>query len=492
MASGRFDLTKTLGISAYIYSRCEWSSSGSVGTNKSTINIRVIVGKRSGSNSPTTCTFNTNVSVSGAEYPSSKSSSPYDSVSANEEIVVFEGTFVVPHDNDGKKSTTISVSIGNNNVYHANGSSTVTLDTIKRATELPSFTSLTVENQTVFTLSPYISGAKHSVRFRCGNTQASAITNGVTKWLQADWSMGDEEVLLSGDTLAVNVPSYLYDVFDGSVGHISMTLYTYSGTTLIDSKTKWLKLLPGSSCTPVVTAAIIDTNEKTISATGSANNIVANASLLEVIPTIQISDPDDTNSWIVSKSVEGEVFTEDTKFIPKPTKKDFLVSVTNNRGLTGNYTASATGRFIPYIDLTFDIEEIARTEPTSSEVTIQYSGKFFAGEFTDNLGENGNFNQLMIIWEYKVKGSSDEFTFGGALTPIINTEENTYSGEESLGELFDYQTNYEFKFTYIDRLNTYIKDSVYVTKGLPVFWWNENAVYILGDLYVEGQINPTN
>ena len=307
----------------------------------------------------------------------------------------------------------------------------------------------------------------------------------------ADWSMGDKEVLLSGNTLAVNVPSELYEVFDGSVGHISMTLYTYNGATLVDSKTKWLKLLPGSSCTPVVTATIVDTNEKTISATGSANNIVANASILKVIPSIQISDVDDINAWVVSKSVDGEVFTEDTALINKPTKQDFLVSVTNNRGLTGNYTATATGRFIHYVDLTFDIEDISRTEPTSSEVTIRYSGKFFAGEFTDNLGEDGIFNQLMIVWEYKVKGSSDEFTFGGALTPIINAEENTYSGAESLGELFDYQTNYEFKFTYTDRLNTYIKDNVYVTKGLPVFWWNENAVHILGDLYVEGQINPT-
>lgn len=491
MASGRFDLSKTLGASSYIYSRCEWSSSGSVETNKSTITVNVIVGKRSGSNTPTTCTFNTNVSVSGAEYPSSQSSSPYDSVSANEEIVVFSGTFTVPHENNGSKSTTISVSIGNNNVYHAEGSSTVTLDTIKRATELPSFSTLTVEYQTVFTLNPYIENANHSVRFKCGDTQTSALLSPVTKWLQADYSMGDVETILPGRTLAVVVPSDLYNVFNGTSGYISMTLYTYSGTTLIDSKTKWVKLLPGSNCTPVVSAVVNDTNEKTISATGGANNIVANASILEVIPSIQVSDPDDTNSWVVSKSVDGDVFTTDTKIIEKPTKQEFLLSVTNNRGLTGNYTIVPTGRYIPYIDLTFNIENIARTEPTSSEIKLEYSGRFFSGEFTDNLGEDGIFNELIITWEYKVKGSSDDFVLGGVLTPTINTEDNTYSGNESLGELFDYKTNYEFKFTYIDRLNTYTKEEVYVSKGLPVFWWNEDEVHILGDLYVDGEINPT-
>ena len=488
MASGKFDLTKTLGVSAYIYSRCEWSSSGSVVTNKSTIDIRVIVGKRAGSREPTTCTFNTNVSISGAEYPSSKSSSPYDSVSANEEIVVFSGTFVVPHDNDGKKTTAISVSIGNNNVYHASGSSTITLDVIKRATELPSFSTLIVEQQTTFVLAPYINNAKHSIRFRCGDTQSTAITNGVTKWLQPDWSLGDKEAILSDNTMAINVPSDLYNVFNGSTGHISMTLYTYSGSTKIDDKTKWIKLLPGTNCTPVVTATVLDTNQKTISATGGANNIVANASILEVVPAIQVSDPDDTNAWVVSKSVDGAAFTEDIAVVPKPNKKDFLVSVTNNRGLTGNYSATVTGRFIPYIDLTFDIENISRVEPTSSEVSIQYSGKFYAGEFTNNLGDDGTFNQLMIIWEYKIKGSDEDFIIGGVLNPTIDVETNTYFGSESLGELFDYQTNYEFRFRYIDRLNEYHKTDIYVTKGFPVFWWDENSVHVLGDLYVDGEI----
>lgn len=486
MASGKFDLTKTLGVSSYIYSRCEWSGSGNVDSNETPIYVKVIVGKRAGSNTATTCTFNTNVSVAGAEYPSNQSSSPYTSVSANQEIVVFEGTFTVPHENDGSKSTTISVSIGNNGVYHAEGSSEITLDTIPRATELPNLSALTVEYYNVFSLLPKIKGANHSIKFRFGNTKAEATSNPpVTKWLQSDGSLGDNELLLSGETFQVLLPTYLYDVFDGNMGHIAMTLRTYNGGKYIDEKTGWVKLLPGTNCTPVVSAVINDTNPKTISATGAANNIVANASILEVIPSIQISDPDDTNSWIVSKSVDGVAFTEETKFEDKPNKKEFLVSVTNNRGLTGNYTATVTGRYIPYVDLTFDIEDIARTEPTSAEVIIKYSGKYYAGEFTDNLGDEGIFNQLMIAWGYKIKGSEGDFITGGVLTPTIDAEKNTYSGEESLGELFDYKTNYEFKFDYIDRINQYTKTEVYVTKGEPIFWWNEDSVHVLGTLYAD-------
>ena len=115
----------------------------------------------------------------------------------------------------------------------------------------------------------------------------------------------------------------------------------------------------------------------------------------------------------------------------------------------------------------------------------KYSGKYYAGEFTDNLGDEGIFNQLMIAWGYKIKGSEGDFITGGVLTPTIDAEKNTYSGEESLGELFDYKTNYEFKFDYIDRINQYTKTEVYVTKGEPIFWWNEDSVHVLGTLYAD-------
>lgn len=487
MASGSFNLTKTFGKSIYMYSNCNWSSTTSVDKNESYIHVEVIAGKKKGSNEPTACTFNTTISVADADEPSSKSGGNFYSIAAEQSVKVFEADFTVPHDEDGDKETVISVSIGNNGVYHSEGNSgKIKLDTIPRATELPNISSLTVEYYTVFSLSPKISGANHSIKFRFGNTQAEATKNPpVTKWLQQNGSLGDNEILLSGEVFQVNLPSYLYDVFDGSMGYIAMTLRTYNNTTLVGEKTDWVKMLPGTNCTPVVSAVINDTNPKTISATGAANNIVANASILEVIPSIQISDPDDTNSWIVSKSVDGVAFTEETKFVDKPNKKEFLVSVTNNRGLTGNYTATATGRYIPYVDLTFDIEDIARTEPTSAEVMIKYSGKYYAGEFTDNLGDEGVFNQLMITWGYKVKGSEGDFIIGGVLTPTIDAEKNTYSGEESLGELFDYKTNYEFKFDYIDRINQYTKTEVYVTKGEPILWWNEDSVHVLGTLYAD-------
>ena len=462
--------------------------------NKSIVRITSYLGRNTSAShfgGVSTCRVDADKDVNGLYKSEQKTFSYPTNVGKDEYVEMFSYDFVVEHNNDGKKTITTYSSLSGTdfvpNTASAQGS--FELVTIPRATELPNISSLIVEYYNVFSLSPKISGANHSIKFRFGNTQAEATKNPpVTKWLQQNGSLGDNEILLSGEVFQVNLPSYLYDVFDGSMGYIAMTLRTYNNTTLVGEKTDWVKMLPGTNCTPVVSAVINDTNEKTISVTGAANNIVANASILEIIPSIQISDPDDTNSWIVSKSVDGVAFTEETKFVDKPNKKEFLVSVTNNRGLTGNYTATVTGRYIPYVDLTFDIEDIARTEPTSAEVIIKYSGKYYAGEFTDNLGDEGIFNQLMITWGYKIKGSEGDFITGGVLTPTIDAEKNTYSGEESLGELFDYKTNYEFKFDYIDRINQYTKTEVYVTKGEPIFWWNETEVHILGDLYVDDKL----
>lgn len=183
MASGKFDLVKTLGTSSYIYSRCEWSSSGNVANNKSTIWVNVIVGKRSGSNSPTTCTFNTTVSVAGADNPSTQSSSPYTSVKANQEITVFSGSFTIGHNSDGSKGTTISVAIGNNNVYHAEAYSNVTLDKIARAST-PTVSGATYMGEEMTIYTNKLANFTHTIRYFFGTQQGTIATNVVDscKW----------------------------------------------------------------------------------------------------------------------------------------------------------------------------------------------------------------------------------------------------------------------------------------------------------------------
>lgn len=481
MASGRFDVPRDPQVSSrHAYSYCVWSSSKDNANNKSSVNVKVYVGKYSTSTEPTRCTMNTYVSVSGATEPN-KSVEPgsIQWVYPNSEIKVFDQSFEVKHNDDGTKTISISVSIGNNGVYHASGSaSNLSLDTIPRATDMPSFSSGYIEDTYTITLSPKISGATHSIKMVFGK---------LTNWLQSDGSLGSSEKKLSGKSLSITIPKTYYTQFNGPEADCTMYLYTYNGNTNVGSKSKGVKIYCSSSrCSPRLGGTVEDTNSKTIELTGNKNILIANASTALVTPTIQISDSDDTSAYVTSKKINNSAFTTATKSISKPTSNVFDLQVTNSRNLTTSKTLQATGGIIPYIELTFNIVDLFRPEPTTGEIRLKYDGKYYPGNFKEN-GEN---NTLTLIWEYKLTNSDDDFITGGELTPTINTSNKTYSGDVILGNEFDYTKGYTFRFTYKDSI---IDKSITkpVPKGYPIFWWNEDAVYIIGDLYVEGQINPS-
>lgn len=480
MASGSFNLSKILGDSKYIYSYVKWSSSKNDKDNKSSVNVKVYVGKSSGSTKPTRCTMNTYVSVSGStEKSQSEEPGTIQEVNGGQEILVFDKSFEVKHNNDGTKTISISASIGNNDVYHATGSANnLTLDVIPRETDTPALAAAYVEDTVSITLSPKISGAKHSIKMVFGSQ---------THWLQSNGALGSSEVKLSDKNLTMIIPASYYSEFNGTSKNATLYLYTYNGNTKIGSgKSKTVKISCNPTlCIPIITWVIQDINSTTLALTGDADTVVANASTVLITPTITVSDTDDTTAYITSKKVDNNIFTTNTYTVPKAAKKDFDITVTNSRGVTNSATASMVN-IIPYVELTFNIVDLFRPEPTTGEIQLKYDGKYYPGNFKEN-GEN---NPLTLIWEYKLTGSDDDYTTGGELSPTINSEKNTYSGDIILGNMFDYTKGYTFRFTYKDSI---IDKSITkpVPKGYPIFWWNEDAVHIIGDLYVEGQINPS-
>lgn len=112
-------------------------------------------------------------------------------------------------------------------------------------------------------------------------------------------------------------------------------------------------------------------------------------------------------------------------------------------------------------------------------------------------------NELHIKWQYREKGS-DTWLDGGTLTPTIDTQSNTYSGYKSLGTIFNYQKQYEFLFTAEDLIFNSDGDGTVsnpinpiqvqesVSRGLPIIWWNDNSVHVIGDVYVSGTVHNGN
>ena len=75
------------------------------------------------------------------------------------------------------------------------------------------------------------------------------------------------------------------------------------------------------------------------------------------------------------------------------------------------------------------------------------------------------------------------------LTNYDIKNDNTYSGKDSLGNIFDYKKSYEFVLYCFDKL-TNLETSGIISRGLPVFWWNANNFYVNGNIHADNIREP--
>lgn len=146
MASGSFNLTRTGSTSSYITFKVTWSStSNGSAANSSTVTVKVTATKSSSSTASTYGTQETTATVGGT----SQSASGSFTLAPSKTITLLSKTYTVKHNADGTKKVTISVNVGGNVIY-ANGSATVTLDTIPRYASVSQ--SLTSRTETTATM----------------------------------------------------------------------------------------------------------------------------------------------------------------------------------------------------------------------------------------------------------------------------------------------------------------------------------------------------
>lgn len=398
--------------------------------------------------------------------------------------------FPIKHDADGSKIIRVTTEITRTQFTpsYCVADDWVKLITIPRATTAPDLSGW-IGTSYNYSLSP-AAEFMHSIYIKFG---------GIQKWLQADGKLGDNEYKFSTNNTSpiFTIPKSFYNEFTTREGKGIITVKTYSrdGITYIGESTGNLTAICQSAlCSPTIStteSTVVDINPITLALTGNENNIVRFASNVKVTPTISVSDSEDTKTTLISKSVNNIVFTDDSIVLPEVSDKTFNVNATNSRNMPALTTRiSATGILIPYVKLTFNINKLYRPEPTTGEISLEYSGNYYAGSFRPGL-EDDIANELTIAWKYKLKGESDDkYVDGGVLTPTINVEKNTYNGDISLGTMFDYTQQYDFMFYYSDKIVSKVEHET-VSRGIPVYWWTANSFHIQGDLYVEGQINPT-
>lgn len=411
-------------------------------------------------------------SKTGGQVASANGSSN-GSVSNSSAITIASGSQWIEHNADGTLTLDFTATMsGGYSPYVTGGTVTgsLTIPTIPRATAAPSF-SVDVEKSINISLNPASSGFKHSIRLAFGSN---------TKWVNSTGGLSSSEVKLSSKSPLFNCPKEYYSQFTGSKKTGTMTVFTYSGSTQVGYKTSTFTIYANSTiCKPFISGTMIDSNEDTKALTGNENNIVKGYSNgLITFTKKRASSKNDSNATISSILVENVKIDKELDQYTQLKVKNIKVSVkiTNSRGFSGTYEIKTSGKLVNYIPVTFS-GNFQRPQPTTGEVEVESNGNYFNNTFGVVQ------NELTVTMYYREKGSSEWIQLE-INEPTIS--ENTYTLNQSLGKIFNYQKQIEFRTIAEDKL-TKIENITLVSEGIPIFWWDNTKVQFEKNIYFKGK-----
>lgn len=435
--------------------KVEYSISQSVSGNYSDVTATGYVKRNSSSYWPYNSSSSASLSINGTakSYTGSYDlrSDGYKTITSN--------TVRVYHNNDGTKSITISFSFnGKLSSYYPNGSisQTITLPTIPRASTVACSSPYIGDTATI-TISKKVSSFTHNVTYHIGE-------------LTGTIAESTSETVLSLDTSAIK--EEIYALIPNSK-EIAATIRcrTYNGDTKIgDTQVANFNLYAKESeCKPDVSGTVVDTNE----ATSKYGKLVKYISK----PKVTVEATPKYNSTIKSYSInlnDGQSSTLQEDTFESIGSNSITVNATDSRGYSNPQTIEL--EMIDYVKLHIDNISIERTEDVSSEVLLNANGVWFNGSFNEE-----NTNTLSASFQYNA-GSG--WVDGGTLTPTIKDNTFTFT-DVSLGNIYDYNSEYQFKIIVSDSLMTTgneNKEAITVPKGQEVVAIGEDTVWVYGDL----------
>lgn len=208
--------------------------SQSIANNTSTVRIRFYLKKDSTYANRTYGSFSGYLSING----SSASVSEYVELYGNSWVYVDEYTLVVPHSDDGSKKVSVSVSggIGGTSYTSTSCSSTVTLPTIARASTATVPSSAVMGSAVSITVNRASASFTHDVKWSFGGLSGTLATKSSS--LSFSWTPNTA-------SLAAAIPN-------AASGTATIKVTTYSGSTVIGTKSAAFKLSVPSSVVPTI------------------------------------------------------------------------------------------------------------------------------------------------------------------------------------------------------------------------------------------------
>ena len=431
-----------------------WENSYDVVSNTSNVAYRLQL-RSGGSGRFSGLTANYSVTINGITVNSG--SGTYSSQSYNTTQTICEGTTTIVHNDDGSKTIGCNAILDFQNNSYSPGdftpSGNLILTTIPRASSV-SCTTANIEETAVVIINSASNNFRHNVRVRFGDLDVNIIENQI------------------GGSYAWTIPASFYTkIPNWKEGVGSIICDTYNNGNLIGSKMSQFTVTTSEEkCKPSLNATIIDINQETINLTGDNTKLIKYKSTAKVIVSANAKN----YASIVSKKVNNTTISEDNISIKEIETDTFIVTVTDSRGYSNSVILKPT--VINYIPLTINAT-MKRTQPTTGEVDISFSGNYF----NDSFGKVSNI--LNIKWYYKENGSS-EWIEGGIIEPVIDN--NIYNNGNkviSLGKIFDYQKAYDFYLKVTDRL-TQLQPIYLIMQGIPIFNWGKDFINVNGELMI--------
>lgn len=362
---------------------------------------------------------------------------------SSKKILLGSITTNIPHEADGTKTITATLSWDSDHslVGTITASKSQALTTIPRASKITAVDA-NIESATTININRASSNFTHTITYAFEGLSGTIATK------TSDTSVGFQ------------IPASFYAKIPNSkTGTVTLTCTTYNGDTVIGTSTTTFTVTASEEkCKPDISATLIDSNKTTVAFTEDSSKLIKYKSTAKITPTATAKN----SATIKSIAVNGYAVSGSYIAFENTQSETFTVVVTDSRGYTNTLELKPT--VIQYIPLSATAK-FDRLSATSSEVKVKYSGNYYNG----SLGSANN--SLTINWAYKEKDASSWIT-GGILTPTIKN--NTFSGEASLGKIFNYKTAYDFILYVSDKLSA-VNPQETVKKGETIYDYGVDA-----------------
>lgn len=321
----------------------------------------------------------------------------------------------------------------------------------------------------------YNSSYYHSLQYNFGSLSGYITSSG---------GVQSSEVKFSNTSIAFKIPTSFYAEIPNSPTEkctITCRTYSSSGSTTVLGNATTCTITVTATGAPDISGTVIDTNTATVALTGDSSKLIRYKSTA----TATITATAKNSASIVSKFINGDSVSGNTKVYQNCSETSFAFKTTDSRGYSSSVTITPT--VIAYIQLTIN-PILSRPKPTGSDITMSFSGDFYRGSF------GAMTNTLTIRYRYKESdGSYGAWKNIESTKIVFGTRSYTSSQTFSLDDEFNYQKEYHFQIQAIDgnsehQLSTITK-TVIVPRGVPAFDWGKNDFNFHVPVEIDGNLD---